>query len=333
MIPQHHTNRSQTVSTLKSVAELCKLSVTTVGATTLTSGPFVKNPAVRTPLSQTLEPGPQTAVAALSLGPSLTTPAVQNLTSSALESTSQKSVVDSQTVEGCHDSQQKGLRTWNMNSQSWSHGSRTCRRMPKEVFGTKLPFQQLPKLSHRIMALNQLGLGELRQRLISHGEEAPRSWSKAQALLRLTEIEGLSSLKMVKEKSPLHQLETNLNKAAREKSDLVQLVTELGINLTGNETCQILLLKGLDKAAQITPGHQQDPTGIWKLLPKDLHGGVLGGTGLLQVGDANSIRGQLMSTSSAPGPVVEPTRSQGCQHDASQQEEATQGERPHIKDL
>ena len=114
------------------------------------------------------------------------------------------------------------------------------------------------------MSLSKLNMGELRQRLSCHGEVAPKTWSRSQLILRLTELEGMEALKVQAEKSPLRQLEVQLNKASRRKSELQQMVANMGVTVTGNETIQVLLLKGLDMAAKVSPGHSQDHLGFGK---------------------------------------------------------------------
>ena len=114
------------------------------------------------------------------------------------------------------------------------------------------------------MSLNQMSLAELRQRLLTHGEEAPRAWAKSQLKLRLIEIEGEAAMQpQTKEASPLRQMEVNINKAARRKADLQKFVKEeLGVDLTGTETVEILKMKALNRAYNSIPGHAEDPVGF-----------------------------------------------------------------------
>jgi len=110
------------------------------------------------------------------------------------------------------------------------------------------------------MALNTLTLPELRERLQSHGETAPRAWSKTQVLLRLVELEGEGNLRAgCQPKSPLRALEIKINQASRKKSVLQELATqELGLSITGNETIEILKLKAMEKALMIAEPHAED---------------------------------------------------------------------------
>ena len=97
----------------------------------------------------------------------------------------------------------------------------------------------------------QLDAAGLRNRLlVQHGETAPEEWSKMQLLLRLTELEGPEGLAPKKtEISPLRVMEVEINKAARKKATLIGLIQEqLPVNLTGNETIEILKLKAMDAA-------------------------------------------------------------------------------------
>ena len=114
------------------------------------------------------------------------------------------------------------------------------------------------------MSLNQMSLAELPQRLLTHGEEAPRAWAKSQLKLRLIEIEGEAAMQpQTKEASPLRQMEVNINKAARRKADLQKFVKEeLGVDLTGTETVEILKMKALNWAYNSIPGHAEDPVGF-----------------------------------------------------------------------
>ena len=114
------------------------------------------------------------------------------------------------------------------------------------------------------MSLNQMSLAELRQRLLTHGEEAPRAWTKSQLKLRLIEIEGEAAMQpQTKEASPLRQMEVNINKAARRKADLQKFVKEeLGVDLTGTETVEILKMKALSRAYNSIPGRAEDPVGF-----------------------------------------------------------------------
>eukprot|EP00435_Cladocopium_sp_Y103_P072645 s5_g40.t3 len=107
----------------------------------------------------------------------------------------------------------------------------------------------------------QLDAAGLRNRLlVQHGETAPKGWSKMQLLLRVTELEGTESLAPKKtEVSPLRVMEVEINKAARKKATLISLIQEqLSVNLTGNETIEILKLKAMDAAYRACAAHPQD---------------------------------------------------------------------------
>ena len=116
-----------------------------------------------------------------------------------------------------------------------------------------------------VMALNRLSQAELRSRLLEmHQEEAPRNWSRTQLLLRLSEIEGMEVIhKTPKEMPPLRQAEIMINKAARKKCTLIDLVeNQMKISLSGNETIEQLKLKALNQAYNCSPAHPQDPVGF-----------------------------------------------------------------------
>ncbi|CAK8994705.1 CCHC-type domain-containing protein [Durusdinium trenchii] len=107
---------------------------------------------------------------------------------------------------------------------------------------------------------NRMSLAELRQRLSQHGEEAPKGWTKAQLKLRLIEIEGEEAmLPQAKEVSPLRQMEVNINKASG--ADLQKFVKEeMGVDITGMETVEILKMKALNRAYNSIPvGHIETP--------------------------------------------------------------------------
>ena len=130
---------------------------------------------------------------------------------------------------------------------------------PRAVFFNPVPQVRLcPTLP--VTSLTQLSLGELRQRLLSHGETAPRSWEKSHIVLRLTEIEGTLLSGPVKEKSPLRLLGIRINQASCKKCDLQQLAQEI----TRNETIAVLNVRSMDQAAQLTPGHRLDLVGSGK---------------------------------------------------------------------
>ena len=111
----------------------------------------------------------------------------------------------------------------------------------------------------------QLDATGLRTRLlVQHGETAPKEWSKMQLLLRVTELEGTDGLAPKKaEVSPLRVMEVEINKAARKKATLVAFIREqLPVNLTGNETIEILKLKALDASYRACAAHPQDWVGF-----------------------------------------------------------------------
>ena len=81
-----------------------------------------------------------------------------------------------------------------------------------------------------------------------HGRVAPAVWLSGDSSHHRTGRDG--DPQGSKEKSPLCQWEIQLNKASRRKADLQQMVTEMGVTITANETIQVLLMKGLHGAAQ-----------------------------------------------------------------------------------
>lgn len=115
------------------------------------------------------------------------------------------------------------------------------------------------------MALSKMTTAELKERLMTnHGETAPRTWHKNQLLLRLTELEGIEAVMAAgpPKHSPLREMEIKINKAARKKSDLQDLASEMGVAFTSNETIQVLTLKLMEAAYARTSGNGQDPLGF-----------------------------------------------------------------------
>ena len=120
----------------------------------------------------------------------------------------------------------------------------------------------------------QMDAAGLRKRLlVQHGETAPKEWSKMQLLLRVTELEGPDGLTPKKaEISPLRLMEVEINKAARKKACLVNLIREqLPANLTGNETIEVLKVKALDAAYRTCAAHPQDWVGFGLHSNKKYH--------------------------------------------------------------
>ena len=97
-------------------------------------------------------------------------------------------------------------------------GDRICEQVESRVPARSLRDKSVPiarsdrlHFCERAMSLNQMSLAELRQRLLTHGEEAPRAWTKSQLKLRLIEIEGEAAMQpQTKEASPLRQMEVNI---------------------------------------------------------------------------------------------------------------------------
>ena len=115
------------------------------------------------------------------------------------------------------------------------------------------------------MSAAKLSLAELRDRLHSHGETAPKAWTRAQILLRLVELEGDHILKTEKEEpTPLRQWEVRLNQASKKKAELQTLLAkDLHVDVNPNWTDDMLRLKA-EAAASVTPGHKNDPVGFGK---------------------------------------------------------------------
>lgn len=121
------------------------------------------------------------------------------------------------------------------------------------------------------MALSRMNREQLMIRLEeAHGEPVPKGWSRSQILLRLTEIEGVESLRRpAKEQSPLRALEIELNKASRVKANLQEFVrSRLGLQVSGNETIEMLRLRGLEAAYRQTTGHPEDMVGFGQYADK-----------------------------------------------------------------
>ena len=115
------------------------------------------------------------------------------------------------------------------------------------------------------MSLIGMSLADLKERLqTQHGEQAPKNWGKTQCQLRLVELEGEEIMcQAPKVTSPLREMEVQINKMARRKSDLQGYMTNtLGVRISGQETIEQLKLKALTRAYQVTPGHSQDYLGF-----------------------------------------------------------------------
>ena len=122
----------------------------------------------------------------------------------------------------------------------------------------------LPLTVHH-MSLIGMSLADLKERLqTQHGEQAPKNWGKTQCQLRLVELEGEEIMSQApKVMSPLREMEVQINKMARRKSDLQGYMTNtLGVRISGQETIEQLKLKALTQAYQVTPGHNQDYLGF-----------------------------------------------------------------------
>ena len=114
-------------------------------------------------------------------------------------------------------------------------------------------------------AVSKMDSSEMRQRLATqHGEAAPETWSRTQLLLRMVELEGEDCLNETKmAPSPLRLMEIEINKCARKKSVLQDLLTmRLGVKLTGCETIDQLRIKGMEAAYRVCPGHPTDHMGF-----------------------------------------------------------------------
>lgn len=94
-----------------------------------------------------------------------------------------------------------------------------------------------------------------------HGETAPKSWTKTQMQLRLMELEGESALEVRKGKTQttLRMWEIKINKAARRKADLLELMAnDLKMMVDSTNTIEQLKVRALNHAYLITPGEAQD---------------------------------------------------------------------------
>lgn len=112
-------------------------------------------------------------------------------------------------------------------------------------------------------SISQLNIEGLKQRLASHGETVPKGWSKMQMVLRLMEIEGEDKLDKVSVgESPLRLWEVKINKASRLKKDMIELATNMGMQLSGNETIEKMKLGCLNLAMRQTEGHPADYVGF-----------------------------------------------------------------------
>lgn len=115
------------------------------------------------------------------------------------------------------------------------------------------------------MSLRSLNVEELQDRLFeAHGERAPAKWSRAQLLLRFTELEGEGVLMGAsRQHSPLRTVEIEINKASRKKSVLQAYCTQnLAMEISGSETIEVLKVKALNQAYQECPTDARDYVGF-----------------------------------------------------------------------
>lgn len=116
------------------------------------------------------------------------------------------------------------------------------------------------------MSASQLNVKEVRMRLEQdHGEVVPKNWSRAQVMLRLTELEGNQCMeKSKKQQTPLRQVEVEINRAAKKKATLIEYVQNMGVPLTGNETIDQLKVKAMGYASTKTMGAAEEFVGFGK---------------------------------------------------------------------
>ena len=107
---------------------------------------------------------------------------------------------------------------------------------------------------------------QLRQALLQHGEEPPKSWTKLELRQRLAEIspEGVNYGSKKKERTTLEEKIKELNQAAKKKDSLKQHLASLGIELSGHETCAVLQHRGLRHLLEQTPSEGGDKVGFGK---------------------------------------------------------------------
>ena len=98
------------------------------------------------------------------------------------------------------------------------------------------------------------------------GETPPKAWTNAEMKLRLEELQydlGMDT-KKGKEHSPLRQMIIELNRAKKEKKESLKwhVSQNLKVPLSGNETIENLMSKGLQAIYDLAESSETDPVGF-----------------------------------------------------------------------
>eukprot|EP00435_Cladocopium_sp_Y103_P034647 s2781_g9.t1 len=114
-------------------------------------------------------------------------------------------------------------------------------------------------------AVSKMNKTQLQNSLRGYGEEPPKAWDMTELRHRLLEIEEERGITRTRGRlqTPLQELVTQLNVAAKKKSSLQQHCRDnLEINVTGNETMEIMRKAAMEKIYQKAPCSDQDPMGF-----------------------------------------------------------------------
>ena len=103
--------------------------------------------------------------------------------------------------------------------------------------------------------------------LKSYGEDPPPSWTKVELCARLQELADRGEVqppRRAKDKTPLEDAVTALNKAAAKKSVLQAHVADMGVKVSGNETIAILQTRAMQHLVATVEATGQDKMGFGK---------------------------------------------------------------------
>lgn len=116
-------------------------------------------------------------------------------------------------------------------------------------------------------SISSMTKGEVQAALRELGEEPPLKWKLAELQVRLMELEEEKGINLMRDRksrqTELMAWVTQLNQAMKKKEKTQQFCqTDLGMTLTGNETCLDLQRKAMEKIYQISTPDGQDPMGF-----------------------------------------------------------------------
>jgi len=195
-------------------------------------------------------------------------------------------------VDGCQRAHQRVKHKWNLrserteNSKCWEirdakREISECNKAQVPVMSTQVSLMSIPEqtsvqfpltgeVSSRSTAERHGGgqnvsCGAPGAPVGSSSRSSPKTWSRTQLLLRLTELEGVESIHSsgTKETPPLRQAEIMINKAARKKSVLVDFMqSQLGLVVNATDTIEQLKVKAMNQAYACSPAHPEDHVGF-----------------------------------------------------------------------